>query len=147
MTDQGGWDIRDLAFSPDGSKLIIHAGSNPEDGDAVWVADAVSFRIESRLPAGRSPHGWTHIGGARLSPDNRRLYLVRCEDWNSRIQCIDLGTSQELWQTPSLDELMLTLDLSPDGRMLASASGFLNTTIHIWDTATGALEQTVPLGP
>jgi len=31
------------------------------------------------------------------------------------------------------------LDISPDGRVLASASGFEQTTIHIWDTATGKL--------
>ena len=31
----------------------------------------------------------------------------------------------------------MSLDISPDGRVLASASGFDHTTIHIWDTATG----------
>jgi WD40 repeat protein len=138
VTDPGGWDVRDLAFSQDGSKLVIYAGSNPEGGDAVWVVDVASSRIESGpYPAGRSPKGWPLIGAARLSPDNRRLYWVRSERWNGRIQCIDLSTSQELWRTDLQGNPLLSLDISPDGRALASASGFEHTTIHLWDAATG----------
>ena len=42
-----------------------------------------------------------YFGAARLSPDNRRLYLARSDALNYRysIQCIDLATGQELWQT------------------------------------------------
>jgi serine/threonine protein kinase/WD40 repeat protein len=137
MTDQGGWDVRDLAFSQDGSKVVIYSGSNPEADDAVWVVDVAPTRIESRHPAGRSLKEWAHTGAARLSPDNRRLYLVRSDDWNGCIQCIDLGTSQEVWQTKRQGEPLIALDISPDGRVLASASGWTDTRIHLWDTATG----------
>ena len=138
------WDVRDLAFSQDGSKLVIYAGSNPEAGDAVWVVNVSSSQIESRHPAGCSLRTMRILGAARLSPDNRRLYLARSDDLNDRysIQCIDLGTGQELWQTESqtVNALgMTTLDISPDGRVLASGSGFEDTTIHIWDAATGEL--------
>jgi serine/threonine protein kinase/WD40 repeat protein len=139
VTDPGGWDVRDLAFSQDGSKLIIYAGSNPEAGDAVWIVDVSSARIESRHPAGRSRKEYAHTGAARLSPDNRRMYRVRSDDWNGRIQCIDLRTSQELWQTKSQGEPLMSMDISPDGRVLASATGFIGTNIHIWNTATGEL--------
>ena len=124
VTDQGGWDVRDLAFSQDGSKLVIYAGSNPEGGDAVWVVDVSSSRIESVQPTGRSTKGWPIIGGARLSPDNRRLYLGRSDDWNGRIQCIDISTRDELWRTDLQGEPIMSLDLSPSGRVLASVSGF-----------------------
>src|SRR4029078_7499501 len=100
-TVQGGSDFRDLAFSQDVSKLVIYTGSNPEADDAVWVVDVSSSRIESRHSAGRSRREVAHTGGARLSPDNRRLYWVRSDDRNDRIQCIDLGTNQELWHTES----------------------------------------------
>src|SRR6185295_7041544 len=120
--DEAEWEVRDLPFSQDGSKLVIYAGSNPEGGDAVWVVDVSSSRIENRYPAGDSRKNWAHIGAARLSPDNRRLYLGRSDDWNGRIQCIDLGTSQELWQTESQGEPLMSLDISPDGRVLASTS-------------------------
>jgi WD40 repeat protein len=133
-----------MAFSQDDSKLVIYAGSNPEGGDAVWVVDLAS-RIESRHPAGRSRKDWPLIGAARLSPDNRRLYLTRSDDLNGRysgrysIQCIDLVTNQELWQTNHLlqHDQILALNISPDGRVLASASGWMDTKIHLWDTATG----------
>ncbi len=137
--DEAEWEVRDLSFSQDGSKLVIYAGSNSEGGDAVWVVDVSSCRIENRYPAGRSRKEWAHIGAARLSPDNRSLYWGRSDDWNGRIQCIDLGTSQELWHTESQGEPLMSLDISPDGRVLASASGFRDPTIHIWDAATGDL--------
>jgi serine/threonine protein kinase/WD40 repeat protein len=143
VTDQGGWDVRDLAFSQDGSKLVIYTGSNPEADDAVWVVGVASSRIENRYSAGSSRKEYAHTGAARLSPDNRRLYLTRSDYLNHRysIQCIDLSTSKELWQTESQDDTYgaIALDISPDGRVLASASGFEHTTIHIWDTATGKL--------
>ncbi|MFO1500094.1 MAG: serine/threonine-protein kinase [Verrucomicrobiota bacterium] len=143
VTDSGGWDVRDLVFSQDGSKLVVYAGSNPEAGDAVWVVDVASARIESRHPTGRSAKSWSHIGAARISPDNRRIYLVRTVAWSGRIQCIDLATRQELWQTHSQDDPLVALDISPDGRVLASASGFVDKTIHLWNTATGELLKTL----
>jgi WD40 repeat protein/tRNA A-37 threonylcarbamoyl transferase component Bud32 len=137
--EEAEWEVRDLRFSQDGSKMVIYAGSNPEGGDAVWVLDVFSSRIESRHPAGRSRKEWAHFGAARLSPDNRRLYWGRSDYVTCRIQCIDLGTSQELWHTDSQGEPITSLDISPDGRVLASAAGFGDTTIHIWDAATGKL--------
>jgi eukaryotic-like serine/threonine-protein kinase len=136
--DQGAWDVRDLAFSPDGSRLVIYAGSEREIGDAVWVVNASSSQIESRQPTVFSDT--FHHGAARLSPDNRRLYLARSDALNRRysIQCLDLTTGQELWQTESQRDYGLTaLDISPDGQLLASGSGFEDPTIRVWDAATG----------
>lgn len=135
--DEADWEVRDLSFSQDGSKLVIFAGSNPEGGDAVWVVDVSSSQIESRHPAGRSRKNYAHVGAARLSPDNRRLYLGCTDDWDGHIQCIDLSTGQELWHTESQGDALMSLAISPDGRVLASTSGFADTTIQIWDTVTG----------
>src|SRR5262249_4356572 len=142
---QAEWNVRDLAFSQDGSKLVIYAGSNPECGDAVWVVNVSSSQIEGPHQAGCSPHDYDHFGAARLSPDNRRLYLARNDYLNNRysIQCIDLSTGQKLWETPwqtvAQNLGLMTLDISPDGEVLASASGFTDKTIHIWKAATGDL--------
>jgi hypothetical protein len=75
VTDQGGWDVRELAFSQDGSRLLIYAESNSEADDAVWVVDGTSSRIEGSRSAGRSEKDWSLIGAARFSPDNRRARL------------------------------------------------------------------------
>ena len=140
--DHGDWDVRDLSFSADGSKLVIYAGSTPELGDEVWVVNVSSSQVESRHPtlySNTSLHG-----GARLSPDNQRLYLARSDARNYRysVQCIDLTTGQELWQTEAQRDLGLTtLAISPDGRLLASGSGFEYPAIRIWDASTGRLRE------
>src|SRR6185436_18153514 len=87
-----------------------------------------------------SPSG--HFGAAQLSPDNQRLYLARSDFLNYRysIQCLDLATGLELWQTErERDYGLTTLAISPDGRVLASGSGFEDPSIRIWDAATGRL--------
>jgi len=77
------------------------------------------------------------FGAARLSPDNRRLYLSR----ENHIDCLDLGSGQRIWQTEEREKGLgvTTLALSPDGRVLASGSGFEDPQIRIWDAATGRL--------
>jgi WD40 repeat protein len=75
-----------------------------------------------------------------LSPDNRRLYLAHARNSRYGIQCIDLATGQQLWQTElQPDDGLTALAISPDGRVLASGSGFEDPTIHVWDAATGGL--------
>jgi WD40 repeat protein len=108
-----------------GIRVVIYAASDTRDlGDAVWVVNVSSAEIESRHPTAYSYS--LHLGGAQLSPDNQRLYLARSDSSNYRysIQCIDLATDQELWQTePGRDLGVTALALSPDGRILASGSG------------------------
>jgi len=144
--DQDEWEVRDLAFSRDGSKVVIYAGSNSQGGDAVSVVNVSTSQVESIHPAGFSHRSYLLMGAARLSPDNRHLYLTHSDYLNDRyrIQCVDVGTGQKLWQTlwhtGSPSGLgPLALEISPDGRVLASGAGFSDTTIHIWDADTGEL--------
>ena len=140
--------VRDLAFSPDGSKVVIFAGfpsnfSSPQEAglsDAVWVLNVASKTVENRLPAGYS--SVFHFGAARLSPDNQHLYLAVGDSpkYQYAIQCAVLATGQTLWQTERQHDFGLTaLSLSPDGRFLASASGFEDPSIRIWDASTGRM--------
>ncbi len=138
--EQGSWEVRDLSFSEDGSRVVIYASSSPELGDAVWVVNVSSARIESRHPTLYSYNEF--FGAARLSPDNRRLYLANSDTstYPYGIQCLDLTNGQELWKTkPLRAEGLTALAISPDGRLPTSGSGFEDSTIRVWDVATGQL--------
>jgi WD40 repeat protein len=138
--DTGSWVIRDLSFSQDDTKVVIYAGAGRDHGDAAWVVHAASGEVESQHPADWSDS--PHHGAARLSPDNRLLFLSRSDSVNYRyhIQCLDLATGEEVWQTaPERDFGLSALAVSPDGQMLVSGSGFEDPTIRVWDAATGRL--------
>ena len=139
--DQSGWNVHDLSFSKDGSRLVIYARSTGRSQDAVWVMNVSTSQMEFES---RHTNNFSapFFGAARLSPDNRRLYLTLTDPLSNRcsIQCLDLATQKELWQTERERDFGLTaLAISPDGRLLASGSGFEDPTIRIWDTATGRL--------
>jgi WD40 repeat protein len=141
MPEQEAWFVHDLSFSPDGSRLLVYAqGPNQATGDAVWVIHADSVKIESRHRTFLGPSQFH--GAARLSPDNRRLYLAHSDPGNYRysIRCIDLANGEERWRTePNPDYGLTALAISPDGAVLASGSGFEDPTIRIWDARTGKL--------
>ena len=104
------------------------------------MVNVFSAKIETRHPTAYSR--FLHFGGAQLSPDNQRLYLARSDSLNYHysIQCLDLATGQELWQTePGRDLGLSALAISPDGRILASGSGYEDPSIRVWDAATGRL--------
>jgi serine/threonine protein kinase/WD40 repeat protein len=143
---EGEWDVRDISFSTDDSKVTIYAEAVPtqrNDGhayDEVDVIDVASSKVEFRYSA-LDAHD-NHFGAAQLSADNQKLYAARSDyyGYNYSIECIELKTGQPLWRTElQRDQGLTSLALSPDGRVLASASGYEDPGIRIWDTATGKL--------
>lgn len=145
--DQLQWRVLDMAFSQDGSKLVIYTMRHDQnatlDGatldDAVLVVNVSSAHVENCQATTHTTTGYT---AARLSPDNRRLYLARAEGVRHQytIICVDLATNKALWQTePQRDYGLTALAISPDGRVLASGSGFAHSEIRIWNAETGRL--------
>jgi WD40 repeat protein len=141
--DQAEWPVHDLSFSEDGSKVVIFAGQihgSASNLCEVSVVNASTSQIENRHST--LFNGSIFMGAARLSPDNRRLYLARSDQSAERysIQCLDLSTGQKIWQTETLRGAGLsTLAISPDGNALVSGSGYEDPTIRVWDAATGRL--------
>jgi WD40 repeat protein len=143
VPDPGEWTVRNLSFSPDGSKVVVVAEPLVMDdhanriSGAVWVVNVASARVESRHATGPA------VGDARISADNRRLFMSHCDDAAKatyHIQCIDLGSDKELWRTEEqVDVNLSSLALSPDDRVLASCSLRNDPAIRIWDAATGRL--------
>ena len=134
----GDWRVRDIAFSRDGSRLVLYVESlRPQLARGV-VINVGESKVESQH-ATTSCYTYLH-GAARLSPDNKRLYLARSGGTQYSIKCVDLEKGDELWKTEPLSDFGLTcLDVSPDGAVVASGSGFEDSTIRIWDCADGRL--------
>ena len=138
--EEDWWSVRDISFSPNGSKLAIYAGSTPDIGAAVWMIDVASNKIEKHYPTVSNMR--YYYGATQFSPDGQHLYLVRSDPAKkgSTILCLDLDSDQERWQSDLLTDPGITsLDLSPDGRILASSSGFNDPNIRIWNAANGEL--------
>jgi WD40 repeat protein len=145
----GLWEVRDLSFSADDSKVIIYAGVIPSGRsyatrdparDEISIVDVASAEVEFRYPALTAVDN--HFGAAQLSPDNRKLYAARSDyyDYSYSIECVDLVTRQPLWRTElQRGQGLTSLAISPDGQVLASASGYEDPAIRLWDTATGKL--------
>jgi len=137
----GGWTVRDLSFAKDGSWLVLYAGGNRIRGDAVWVIDVESGRVQGRVNT-----TWSdtfHHGAARLSPDGSRLFLPRSDipNYSYTLRCVELATGNLLWETEPLRDYGLTaMAVSPDGAVVLSGSGFEDPTIRIWDSQTGRLQ-------
>ena len=132
------WGVRELSFSPDGSKLIVCAMDLAKGGHATWILNLATTQVEAHYQTGAAPGQF--FGAARLSPDNRRLYLPVNENSSHSIRCIDLDTGEQRWLTePQKDTGLTALAISPDGRQLASGSGYGAEEISIWDAETGRL--------
>ena len=121
--------------------MVIYAGARTANKlGEVSLVNTATGAIESRHST--LFHGSFFLGAARLSPDKKRLYLARSDQQANRynIQCLDVVSGHEIWQTEVLQDAGLTaLAISPDGRMLVSGAGYVEHTIRVWDTATGRL--------
>jgi WD40 repeat protein len=112
-----------VAFTPDGAHVAT--------ADAVWAAAtgerAVEFGHEGRT---------THFA---MSPDGRLVARIG----GQRLQLWDRAAGRQVTrQAPERRIPFAALAFSRDGRRLAAAD--MQHTVHVWDTAEGALGQSLP---
>ncbi len=158
-------EVHDLAFSHDGALLAVltrtGGGKNPwpdstprvrggttmvEGGGApetALVVNAPDGRILHTIavPAGSAEF----FNNVRISPDHAQLYVTCGAFDEPRLRCVRLADGQTLWEaaakTGGVSERKMTgfsaMDLAPDGRVLATAAGYDQRTIQLWDAQTG----------
>ena len=130
--------VRELAFSQDGERLAVLTRGK----EAVVVVDPMEGRALTTivLPSG----GGLHFNNARISPDHERLYVTCGAFRDPRLRCIRIADGRVLWEAdgrvgPSRRSFtgFTAMDLSPDGKVLATASGYNNQPIEIRAAETG----------
>ncbi len=126
-------DCRALTFSADGRRLLGICGT----------ADVVTWEVATgeevaNVPIATVPNTRGYgIYGDRfvVTPDLR----IGAQVINgNHIRVLDLTTGQERWRAKAADEHVSELALSPNGRLLATSAGFVESDIRLWDVNVGS---------
>ena len=136
----GLWTAQNLAFSADGERLIVYAGSITEQKDQIWVLDWAAEKVEHIQPTTFSL--LSTFGAARLSPDRQLLYYSESQftEFSYKIKCVKVADGSAVWESSrERDSGLSALEVSPDGKWIATASGFEDASIRIWDSSNGRL--------
>ena len=120
-----------ITVHPTTGKLYVCNEANHE----IWVLDAETLALETKIGAGQHPHS------CLMGADNRHLYV---SNWGSRsVSLIDTTTHLRV-RDFTVGLRPNDLALSPDGRLFVACAG--DNTVHVIQTRT--LEQAaVPASP
>ena len=129
--------IEDLAFSPDGRKLVTASvwPVGPSGGPTVWDAQTGKELVTLRAQSMKFPY---LIDRLAFSPDGR--FLAAATDANA-ILIWDMVTGNEALVLRGHAQSVGSVVFTPDGQRLVS--GGEDKTVRIWDAATGQLMLTL----
>src|SRR6185369_9990099 len=114
--------IRSLAFSPDSKRLVLFG---VDCKVSVWNLGGSNQCTSFRVSAPRHDHH----GVVAVSPNNQWLAVGETD---GRIRVLALATLTEQFSFPGPSEGITALAFSPDSKLLASGSGYADSTVRIW---------------
>ena len=120
---------RSLKFSDDGRTLVT-ATFAPDNRINLWRIPEGSLRASYAIDAFGFVEGTPFAVAGDLSVAAHVMT-------GSRIRVVDLGTGATRWTQKTGDDMIESLALSPDGKILASGAGLMESVIRLWDVATG----------
>jgi WD40 repeat protein len=127
-----------LAFSEDGRKLVTESLLTNEAGR--FERGQIVVR---QIPEGKKlsecsvlPLDFGNNFGAFLAV-TRNGDIAAFAKEGGKICVIDLATGKECWTAKAADELVMCVAFSPDGKILATGAGFVESAIRLWDVASG----------
>ena len=121
-----GYDYS-VVFSPDGHAL---AGGGP-NGIRIWDAETGRQKLTLDRPV-------PGIRSVAYSPDGNQLAVGN----NLGVWLYNLRSETEVGLLTGHTREVLSVAYSPDGRTLASAGGYFDNTVRLWDVATGKHKHT-----
>lgn len=131
---QGMHPIREISFTPDGSRLVAFTfGAKPA---AVVFDLAKGIAVSTNTSTGAI----FLTGIARLSSDGKRIFLSQTDGppQESSVKCLEPESGRELWTADlGSNDGVTAMALSPDDRVLVTATGFVDAPIGVWDAETG----------
>lgn len=121
-----------LAFSSDGDRLLT---VSDDSTFTLWRISDASPVARFQFPYPRGPGNRPVLGSrTTVTPD---LALAAQAISDGHVRVLDLTTGRELWNARVAEEHVTALALSPDGQWLASAGGFVESTVRLWNATNG----------
>ena len=90
----------------------------------------------SHVQCAISPRSSVAFGAqVAISPD---LGFLACGADGGNLRLIDAQTGEVRWTVQAAEESLLVMAFSPDGHILATGAGFVESAIRLWDVASGS---------
>lgn len=118
--------VHDLAFSPDGTRLLV-AGGEPAESGIVEIFDWPEQKRSARVAGYRDL-----VYRVAWAPDGK-YWAAASADHTCRVHAA--GSGKELVRYEGHSRPVLAIDYPPDGKTIMSAG--VDQTIQVWDAATG----------
>ena len=138
--DSGGFPIREIQYSPDGTRLAIASPLG------IWLLDVAPRPVEDHAETESTVRQWIDgIGpltvyssitnSVAFSPDGSVLASGSAEN---TVQVRDVKTGEVKWERTRHKDVVSSVRFSPDGKLLASGSW--DGTLRLWDPKMGVLK-------
>jgi WD40 repeat protein len=125
-----GW-CQGLALSADGHKLVTIAAVKNSGQLALW--EVPEGKMLASYPVADKTLYLNDNYGFAVSAD---FALAAITSFNC-LQIIDLSTGKERWSAVPTNLAFIEATFSPDGKILAAAEGRTDSSIRLWDVASG----------
>jgi WD40 repeat protein len=123
--------VRSLAFSPDGTHLLIGGGADGEGTTALWQINAKG-RLRHGLPVQRKEVVWQVAFG---SGEQRKIFAIASGNGTVGLWKWDREKPEPFGPLLIHERRVVALAFSPDGQSLLTGS--IDKTAQLWDANTG----------